>query len=224
MARREDNKRAIEQHIYETALKLFCEIGYRETTLMDISAEAQVSTRTLYRYYPTKESILRRFCHENILELKAFVRAMDDSEPLFERVINIMVEDYSLMFGVFDPGHILHYTRDADGILNRFEIENILEMESIYCTVLKNEQVAHGIEPNSNILRCASVIAAIYRHCNDIFRFRNVGKFDEKKLARFYREHMSVVWDSLHKTLLNKEDVVVLDKRDGLYVIPDHII
>lgn len=214
MNKREENRKATKEHIYNVALRLFCDIGYRQTTLMDIAAEAKVSTRTLYRYYPTKESILRQFCQENIVELKSFVRTMDAAEPLFERIVTIMVEDYSMMFGIFDPGHILHYTRDADGILNRFELENILEMESIYCTVLKNEQIAHGITPNANALRCASVIAAIYRHCNDIFRFRHVGNFDREQLQKFYVEHLTIVWDSLQQTLLNPSDAPALGSRN----------
>lgn len=221
MSRREENRRATEENLYQTALKLFCEIGYRKTTLIDIAAEAGVSTRTLYRYYPTKESILQRFCHENIMELKGFVRTMDITIPLIDRVIEIMVEDYTLMFSVFDPGHILHYTRDADGILNRFEIENILEMESIYCTVLKNEQVAHGMQPDTNVQRCASVIAAIYRHCNDIFRVRRAGAFDAKSLERFYRDHLSAVWASLYATLLSGEGAEPLGRSNELYSMPE---
>ncbi len=222
MAHREENRKAIEGRIYQTALRLFCDIGYRKTTLVDIAAAANVSTRTLYRYFPKKESILRRFCQENIVELKRFASEMDKNTPLFNRIINIMLEDYSNMFGIFDPGYVLHYTRDADGILNRFEIENILEMESIYCTVLKWEQVAHGLEPNANIQRCASIIAAIYRHCNDIFRFRNAGVSDLEQLRRFYESHLGAVWESLYKTLLSDgAKPLGQDIFNSLYAMPD---
>ena len=60
----------MEQHLYDAAIDLFCELGYKKTTLIDIAAEANVSTRTLYKYFPTKESILRKFGKENILALK----------------------------------------------------------------------------------------------------------------------------------------------------------
>ncbi len=197
MTTRDEKKRKQEQQIYDTAIDLFCEIGYKKTTLVDIAAEAGVSTRTLYRYYPTKESILRRFCRENIMAVKAFASNLDEKAPLRDRVLNIMVHDYSQMFCLFDPGHVLHYTRDDDGIINRFEIENIFEIESVYCALFKKEQLSSGIIPNSNAQYCASIIVAIYRHCNDIFRFRHTEQFDLKNLRRFYDEHLDVVWNSL---------------------------
>lgn len=216
-ASREDNRKVIEQHIHNVAIRLFCEIGYKKTTLVDIAAEADVSTRTLHKYYPTKESILRRFCRENIMDLKDYVNGLDPTIPLYDRVIDTMIKDYSLMFGLFDPGHILHYTRDPDGILNRFEVENILEMESIYCTLLKREQLAAGMEPDRNIQRCASTIASIYRHCNDIYRFCNVGRFSDMTLRAFYNEHLSVVWDSLYKTLMSGQAAPLDSELKKLY-------
>ena len=49
MPSRQENKRAMEQHLYDAAIDLFCELGYKKTTLMDIAQEADVSTRTLYK-------------------------------------------------------------------------------------------------------------------------------------------------------------------------------
>ena len=69
MPSRQENKQAMEQRLYDAAISLFCELGYQKTTLTDIAAEAEVSTRTLYKYFPTKESILRKFGKENILSL-----------------------------------------------------------------------------------------------------------------------------------------------------------
>ena len=54
MANREEKKQLTEQHLYDVAIDLFCEQGYKQTTLTDIAAEADVSTRTLYKYFPTK--------------------------------------------------------------------------------------------------------------------------------------------------------------------------
>ncbi|RZQ61443.1 TetR/AcrR family transcriptional regulator [Amycolatopsis suaedae] len=44
--------------IAETALTLFQEQGYADTTVEQIAAAAEVGARTVYRYYPTKEALV----------------------------------------------------------------------------------------------------------------------------------------------------------------------
>ncbi|GLX48815.1 hypothetical protein Shyhy01_17650 [Streptomyces hygroscopicus subsp. hygroscopicus] len=46
------------QEILDTALRLFTQQGYDETTIAQIAREAGVSQRTLFRYFGTKEDLL----------------------------------------------------------------------------------------------------------------------------------------------------------------------
>jgi AcrR family transcriptional regulator len=46
------------REILETALRLFTEQGYDETTIAQIAREAGVSQRTLFRYFGSKEDLL----------------------------------------------------------------------------------------------------------------------------------------------------------------------
>lgn len=202
MPSRQENKQHMEQRLYDAAIDLFCELGYKKTTLTDIASEAGVSTRTLYKYFPTKESILRKFSRENILSLKAFAGELPADMPLKEQVVETMVHDFNLMFGLFDVSYILHSARDESGMFARFELENILASESIYCNLFKQEQLRRGIEPNEAVALCASIVMGLYRHCNDLYRFRKKGTFDEKDLRAFYATHINAVWESLHRTLL----------------------
>ena len=55
---REKKKAETRAAINEAAAKLFLEKGYADTTLSDIAALANVSQRTIFSYFPSKEAIL----------------------------------------------------------------------------------------------------------------------------------------------------------------------
>ena len=55
---REQKKRDTQQLLVGTGMRLFLQQGYTETTLDQIAAEAGVSRRTFFSYFPSKEAIL----------------------------------------------------------------------------------------------------------------------------------------------------------------------
>jgi AcrR family transcriptional regulator len=55
---RERKKQRTRETISRVALELFVANGYHATTLADIAEAADVSTRTIFAYYPSKEDIL----------------------------------------------------------------------------------------------------------------------------------------------------------------------
>lgn len=202
---RETKSAETKQRIYDTALDLFCETGYKETTLVEIAKAANVSTRTLHRYFPTKGSILKYFCKENILALKNYARELPKALPLREKIEAVMLQDFKFMFCLFDTTYITHLARDDHGIFDRNEIDNIFETESIYQKLFMQEQLRLGIEPNSNILVCASVVMSVYRHCADKYRFQNKGHFCEADLRRLLETHLDIIWPGIERAYGSRE-------------------
>jgi AcrR family transcriptional regulator len=75
---RERKKQQTREKIEEVALKLFAERGYDETTLAEIADAADVSPRTIFSYFESKEDIL--FCEEPSLYDK-LEQALDQRPP-----------------------------------------------------------------------------------------------------------------------------------------------
>jgi len=71
-----------EAAILQAATRLFGEKGYEATRTAEIAAEAKVTERTLFRYFPSKEKLYRRVMFPALL-VAAVPRALMDAGELF---------------------------------------------------------------------------------------------------------------------------------------------
>src|SRR3954467_5855763 len=72
------------QLIADTALELFSQHGFDHTTIEQVAAAAEVGPRTLYRYFPTKESLIVGFVEAHLAAAVEQLKVQPPDTPLPE--------------------------------------------------------------------------------------------------------------------------------------------
>lgn len=81
------------QRIYKVATELFLTNGYSATTLKDIAEAAEVSTGTLYRYFPSKGDFLVEVGRASVQHLREFAQGLPEDMPIDEAILTVLLED-----------------------------------------------------------------------------------------------------------------------------------
>ena len=90
---RERKRRETLERIAETGLKLFAEKGYDATTLEDVAAAADISPRTFFYYFKTKDEILKYWQGSGILgALRPALLAEPVNQSPLEAVENCLLK------------------------------------------------------------------------------------------------------------------------------------
>ncbi|MFD4532098.1 TetR family transcriptional regulator [Kitasatospora sp. NPDC058397] len=92
MGLRERKKERTRETIAATAIRLFLDRGFDQVSITEIAEAAEVSRRTLFAYFPTKEDlVLQRFAdHES--EAARTVRARPADQPPLEALRAAMLD------------------------------------------------------------------------------------------------------------------------------------
>jgi len=81
MGLRERKKAATREALHEVALRLFGERGYQATTVAEIAAAANVSERTFFRYFRSKEDVALQDATRYLPRFEAAIRERPPEEP-----------------------------------------------------------------------------------------------------------------------------------------------
>lgn len=92
MGLRERKKVRLRETIAATAIRMFLDAGFDQVSITDIAREAEVSRRTLFTYFPTKEDlVLQRFAdHEE--EAARTVRTRRTDQPPLDALRAAMLD------------------------------------------------------------------------------------------------------------------------------------
>jgi AcrR family transcriptional regulator len=75
------------------ALRLFAEQGFGKVTVEDIAAEAGISARTFYRYFPAKEDVLQSRIEQRTDALRELLAARPVDEPPFASLRHALADE-----------------------------------------------------------------------------------------------------------------------------------
>lgn len=89
------------RYLYEVATELFLQQGYGNTTIRQIAKTADVSTGTVYRYFPSKSDFLTFFPSNSVDHLKEFATSLSPEIGLIETLLRILMEDVRCNLKVF---------------------------------------------------------------------------------------------------------------------------
>ncbi|MFI5043612.1 MAG: TetR family transcriptional regulator [Acidimicrobiales bacterium] len=89
---RERKKEKTRTQLMSIALELFDERGFDEVTVDDIVSAAEVSHRTFYRYFPSKEDVLLGLDQERIDHFADVLRSRPTDEPILASIRQSMIE------------------------------------------------------------------------------------------------------------------------------------
>jgi AcrR family transcriptional regulator len=81
---RERKKKRVREDIIAAALERFATVGFAETTIDDIVADVEVSRRTFFRYFETKEDVVTAWFEKARISLREVLEARPADESPFE--------------------------------------------------------------------------------------------------------------------------------------------
>ncbi|NOY90511.1 MAG: TetR family transcriptional regulator [Deltaproteobacteria bacterium] len=95
---RDRKKVRTREALFDAAMKLFEERGFSATTVDDLAAEAHVSRRTFFRYFPEKEAVVFPWDAERLARFEAVLNAAKRGEPPFDsirRALLALADEYT---------------------------------------------------------------------------------------------------------------------------------
>lgn len=95
MSIREAKKQKNKQAILESAISLFSENGYENTSIENIAKLAGVGKGTVYSYFQTKKDIIKGFCEYELEKIHhQLVTRSNQDTPVLEQMLTIYMTEF----------------------------------------------------------------------------------------------------------------------------------
>jgi AcrR family transcriptional regulator len=156
MGLRESKKLATRQHIADVAMRLFVQRGFDRVTVAEVAAEARVSEKTVFNYFPTKEDLFFDEIPERSRRLAEAIRSRPAGEPILDTLRRLQVGECARLSS---PGFaVFARTLEDSAALRAKE----LEVMSLFAQALTDALEEEGIDVRDARI-AASLLISVHR-------------------------------------------------------------
>jgi len=157
MGLRETKKLATRQQIAEVAMRLFVLRGFDRVTVAEVAADAGVSEKTVFNYFPTKEDLFFDEVPERARRLAEAIRSRPDGESIIATLRALQVGEAARLTS---PGFAA-FAR----VLEESQALRAKELEimALFAHSLAGALEEEGIDPRDARI-AASLLISVHRH------------------------------------------------------------
>ncbi len=190
--KRKSKKERTKEKIFNTAISLFIEKGYENTTVQEITEKVDVAKGTFFIHFPTKDAILTYLGEQRLAITKdKLVKDLADITGAGEKLLAIF--------------ELLARTSEEDKVMTRLisyeiikklsspefekEAKNLLELQRIFESILYYGQQTSEFRNNFQPSEVADILVSIYFYT--LLKWLSEGK--PTSLVEEYRARVSIV-------------------------------
>jgi AcrR family transcriptional regulator len=157
MGLRETKKLATRQQIADTAMGLFVTRGFDRVTVAEVAAAANVSEKTVFNYFPTKEDLFFDEVPERARRLAEAIRSRPEGESILATLRQLQIGEAARLTS---PG-FASFAR----VLEESEALQAKELEimALFAQSLAGALEEEGIDPRDARI-AASLLISVHRH------------------------------------------------------------
>ena len=157
MGLRETKKLATRQHIADTAMGLFVTRGFDRVTVAEVATAANVSEKTVFNYFPTKEDLFFDEVPERARKLAEAIRLRPEGESILTTLRQLQIGEaarltspgFASFARVLEESHALQAKE--------------LEIMALFAQALAGALEDEGIDPRDARI-AASLLISVHRH------------------------------------------------------------
>ena len=147
LSRKEREQVARRNEILDTALRLFSQKGYHQTSMSEIARESEFSIGSLYNFFRSKEDLFFQLFKRNVDELEELVeRAISqgkDAKEKLEKLTGVLFEYFEKKWQAF---HILALNRQSFEWNLKDELAEVIRAKHLEFISTLSRIMAEGVK------------------------------------------------------------------------------